>query len=103
MTQLDPAPRRHRCGARALWAHATAAQRAGTVGGAVLLAVGLALVALDPAALPVALAVLFVDLVLLARLRVVLLRCRQQDLGVRDEAARGQVELERWLASGEHA
>lgn len=88
---------------RALWAHATTRQRTAMVAGGVALVVCVLLVWLDPAVLPVVVAMLVVDAVLLVRLRTALLRRRHEERRVSDEAARGQRELERWLASGEHA
>lgn len=86
-----------------LWAYATARQRAVVLGGAVVLVVCAVLASLDPAVLPVVVAMLVVDAVLLARLRTVLLRRCVEDRRISDEAARGQRELERWLAFGKHA
>lgn len=89
--------------ARGLWAQATARQRSGVLGGAVVLVVCAMLASLEPAVLPVVLIMLVMDAVLLARLRTVLLRRCHEDRRISDEAARGQRELERWLAFGEHA
>ncbi len=58
------------------------------------------LASLGHAVLPI---VLVGDAVVLARLRTVLRRRRREDRRIRDEATRGQRELERWLASGENA
>ena len=88
---------------RALWAHTTARQRVAVVSGAVALVVCAVLASLAPAGLPVVLAVLVADAVLAARLHALLLRRWRDDRRISDEAARGQRELERWLAFGEHA
>lgn len=87
-------------GRRALWAHVTAAEQVAVLAGAVVLVVFTVLASLDHAVLPV---VLLGDAVVLARLSAVLRRRRREDLRIRDEAARGQRELERWLASRETA
>lgn len=88
---------------RALWGHATARQRMVVLCCAVVLVVCAVLASLDPAVLPVVLAMLVMDAVLLTRLREVLVRRRLEDRRITVEAARGQRELERWLAFGEHA
>jgi hypothetical protein len=100
MEATAAAPRPDPCGPRALWAHATAAERATVLAVAVVLVVITVLASLDHAVLPV---VLVGDAVVLARLRAVLRRRRREDDRIRDEAAHGQREIERWLASGEVA
>lgn len=103
MRDARPRQGQERCGARELWAHADLRQRSTAVAAAVLLVVLAALASLEPAALPAAAAVLSAVGVLLVRFRTgVQHRCRAERR-ISEQAARGQAELERWLASGEHA
>lgn len=88
---------------RALWVHATARQRTSALVGGAVLVLGVGLASLDPAALPVVLALLVLDAVLLAQLRTSLLRRCREERRISDEAARGQRQLERWLSFGELA
>ena len=95
--------RQERRTARELWAYATARQRSAAVAGGIVLVVLGALSAIDSTVLPLTAAVLVADALLVLRFASQQQARRETERRVGDEAARGLRELERWLASGEHA
>ena len=86
-----------------LWAQATLRQRSAATGGGVVLAVLAALASLEPVVLPVTVAVVVAEALVLARFRTQARRRRHEDRRIAEEAARGVRAMERWLASGENA
>ena len=92
-----------RAGIGALWRHARAAEQAVAVGAAVMLFVLATLAVLEPAMILPALLTLVVQAGLLVAFRRKLRPALRHERVVREEAARGIDELERWLASRRHA